>query len=91
MIFGYHINYVKYTNNIPAQFFHSLLFYMNPQIIMYNYFGFYKPIHLSETLFVCHRKLDFCCIYLFIYLFIYFWVEGEGCRRIKLPFKQKKS
>ena len=28
MLFGHHINYLKYTNNIPAQFFHYLLFYM---------------------------------------------------------------
>ena len=33
MIYGYHINSLKYTNNIPAQFFRFLLFYMKPDKI----------------------------------------------------------
>ena len=28
MIYGYHKNYLTYTNNIPAQFFRYLLFSM---------------------------------------------------------------
>ena len=28
MIYGYHINYLKYTNTIPAQFFRYVLVYM---------------------------------------------------------------
>ena len=33
MIFGYHIiYYLKYTNNILAQFIHYLLIYMKPEL-----------------------------------------------------------
>ena len=32
-IYGYYINYLKYTNNIPAKLFHYLLFYIKPYMI----------------------------------------------------------
>ena len=33
MIYAYHINYLRYTNSIAAQFFRALLFYMKPDTI----------------------------------------------------------
>ena len=33
MIYGYHTNYLNYTNNIPAYFFCYLLFYMKPGMV----------------------------------------------------------
>ena len=40
LIYGYHINYLKYTNNITAYIFHYLLFYIYKQD-QHNYFWYY--------------------------------------------------
>ena len=51
MIYVYHINYVKYKNNILAQFFCYLLFCMKPDTIYLVNFG-------------CHSLYPILAIYL---------------------------
>ena len=46
MVYGYHISYLKYTNNIPAQFFRNLLFYMKPYTISIIMSGITDPFTL---------------------------------------------
>ena len=43
MTYGYHINYLKYTNSIPAQFLQYLVFYMKPDMDQHNYYWYYRP------------------------------------------------
>ena len=55
--------YVKYTNKIPAQLFHYMLFYMKPDTISMFIFGFYRPSIIGLFSFMwcfCFRNcLDF--------------------------------
>ena len=60
MIYGYHTNYLKYTNNIPAQLFSYLLFYMKPHYDQHNYFWYYRPsiIDTLQGLFLAYFIAD---------------------------------
>ena len=60
MIHGYHINYLKYTNNIP-HFFRYFLFKYDQQSNCFVWQTFrYRPIHF-KTLFFSYN-LNFNCI-----------------------------
>ena len=43
-MYGYYINYFKYTNNISAQFFRYLLLYRKKtRYYQHTYFWYYRP------------------------------------------------
>ena len=55
MIYGYQIHYLKYTSNIPVQFYRYLLFYMKPDTMYKVISGItqlplYRHIHFTYSM-----------------------------------------
>ena len=62
----YHIKYLKYTKNIPDQFFHYLLYYFKPDtfsmiisVVKDKSFN-YKPIHFKIN--IVNENDSFCFV-----------------------------
>ena len=68
----FYINYLKYTNNILAKFFHYLLFYMKPDNISLIIYTFYIP-SITE-LFIIRVKQS-------IFQTIFFHSKSRYCQR----------